>query len=99
MKSEDFVFDRMFTYYTNEGVYEEFWFEVKGETQDELTYKYMERGMITVSHIVYARNEDCARNEDIVGIYKRFLFGAHVVYVNWDELKNMVKSIVQEMKG
>ena len=87
MKPEDFVFDHI------EEEYEDYWFEVRGETQDELTHKYMKMCMIAVTHVVYS----C--KENIVGIKQLFPFNSCVAISDWDELNDMVKSIVQEMKG
>lgn len=43
MKREDFIFDHM------DDEYEDYWFKVVGDTKDELTKKYMEMCMVSVT--------------------------------------------------
>ena len=47
MKREDFIFDHM------DDEYEDYWFKVVGDTKDELTKKYMEMCMVSVTEVVY----------------------------------------------
>ena len=49
MKREDFVFDHM------DDEYEDYWFKVVGDTKDELTKKYMEMCMVSVTEVVYSK--------------------------------------------
>ena len=51
MKREDFVFDHM------DDEYEDYWFKVVGDTKDELTKKYMEMCMVSVTEVVYSNKE------------------------------------------
>lgn len=50
MKREDFIFDHM------DDEYEDYWFKVVGDTKDELTKKYMEMCMVSVTEVVYSNN-------------------------------------------
>lgn len=51
MKREDFIFDHM------DDEYEDYWFKVVGDTKDELTKKYMEMCMVSVTEVVYSNKE------------------------------------------
>ena len=51
MKREDFIFDHM------DDEYEDYWFKVVGDTKDELTKKYMEMCMVSVTEVVYSNEE------------------------------------------
>lgn len=66
----------------------DYWFEVKGETQAELTLKYREQCMVGVTGVVYSEDED------VVGVRRQFHWNYDVVISDDDSLKEVLKSIV-----
>ena len=71
----------------------DYWFYVDGETEKELTDKYREQCMVGVTGVVYSEDED------IVGIERQFYFNYDVVISDDDSLKEMLKSIAQDIKS
>ena len=87
MKREDFVFDHM------DDEYEDYWFNVVGDTKDELTKKYMEMCMVSVTEVVYSNKEQ------VLGIKRLFPFNYDVIMPDDTELKDMLESLVNEVNG
>lgn len=87
MKKEDFVFDH------KDDAFEDYWFRVTGDTKDELTKKYMGMCMGEVTGVVYSRKEN------LLGIRRLFPFNFDVITPDDDELKGLIASIVNNMKG
>lgn len=78
MKREDFIFDHM------DDEYEDYWFKVVGDTKDELTKKYMEMCMVSVTEVVYSNKEQ------VLGIKRLFPFNYDVIMPDDTELKDML---------
>ena len=87
MKREDFVFDHM------DDEYEDYWFKVVGDTKDELTKKYMEMCMVSVTEVVYSNKEQ------VLGVKRLFPFNYDVIIPDDTELKDMLESLVNEVNG
>ena len=84
MKREDFIFDHM------DDEYEDYWFKVVGDTKDELTKKYMEMCMVSVTEVVYSNKEQ------VLGIKRLFPFNYDVIMPDDTELKDMLESLVND---
>ena len=87
MKKEDFKFKEI----NGDNGHIDYWFSVEGETAKELTDKYMEQGMIEVTEVVYAKDED------IVGVKRQFHWNFDVIIDNDSLLKELLKSIVDTL--
>ena len=87
MKKEDFVFGHM------DCEYEDYWFKVGGDTKDELTKKYMEMCMISVTEVVYSNKEQT------LGVKRLFPFNYDVIMPDNSELRDMLVSLVAEQKS
>lgn len=83
MKKEDFKFDRK----ECETGHEDYWFKVSGETKKELTEKYMEQSMVSITDCVYSKDED------VVGLKRLFPFNYDVVLCDNNELKQTLKEL------
>ena len=71
----------------------DYWFKVSGETEKELTDKYMEMCMVGVTEVVYSKDED------IVGVKRMFPFNYDVVLSDDESLKELLKSIIYETEN
>lgn len=71
----------------------DYWFNVSGETEKELTDKYMEMCMVGVTEVVYSKDED------VVGIKRLFPFNYDVVLSDDESLKELLKSIIYETEN
>lgn len=71
--------------------YQDYWFEVSGNTKMELTDKYFEMCMIEVTDVVYSKVENS------VGIKRLFPFNYDVVMSKDNELKAMLSEIAEEI--
>ena len=69
----------------------DYWFDVSGETADELTFTNREQCMVGVTSVVYSEDED------IVGVRRQFHWNYDVVISNDNFLKEMLKSIVKDL--
>lgn len=85
MKAGDFTLDRV----DGEHGHEDYWFKVSGDTERELTEEYMEQSMVSVTECVYSKDED------IVGVKRLFPFNFNVVISDNEELKQILKRLVQ----
>ena len=85
MNKSDFKFIR------KDDQMQDYWFKVSGETKKELTSKYMEQGMIEVSHVVLSLVDNA------LGIQKEFLFNSYVPLDNHNnqELKNLLLELIE----
>lgn len=81
--------DFKFTKFDSE--YQDYWFEVIGDTRDELTRKYMEMCMVCVTDVVYSKVDD------VVGVKQLFPFNYQVVMSSDDKLKQLLIEIVDEL--
>lgn len=86
MNSKDFIFDH------KEDKYEDYWFKVTGETQEELSNEYTEMCMIEVIGVVYSKKED------IVVIQQLFPFNYNAVLSKDTKLKEMLISLVNKLE-
>lgn len=83
MKESDFIFDRV-----EGGKYCDYWFRVIGETQQELTEKYMEQSMIDVTEVVFSIQDGQW------GIKRLFPFNYDVITPSDDEeFYTMLKNV------
>lgn len=62
------------------------------DTKDELTEKYMEMCVVEVTGVVYSRKEN------LCGVKRLFPFNYDVIMPDDDKLKELVVSIVHDMK-
>lgn len=85
MKIKDFVFDRV-----DGGEYYDHWFHVVGETRKELTDKYMEQSMVTVTDVVFSPRDGQ------FGIRRQFPFNYDVISPDDKELYETLKRVVSE---
>lgn len=86
MKREDFIFDHM------DDEYEDYWFKVVGDTKDELTKKYMEMCMVSVTEVVYSNKEQA------LGVKRLFPFNYDVIMPDDTELKDKyIETLVAKM--
>ena len=66
----------------------DYWFNIGGETAEELAKEHMEQSMICVSGCVYSVDED------VLGIEKVFRWNKYVEIIDNDEMKNIIKTII-----
>ena len=85
MKKEDFVFDRI-----EGGKYCDYWFNVIGETKEELTKQYMEQSMIEVTSVVFSMQDGQW------GVRRQFPFNYDVITPMDTKLYEMIKSVAFE---
>lgn len=85
MIKSDFKFEKF------EPEYQDYYFKVKGETQDELTHKYMEQSMVCVSSVIYSKVDD------IVVIQQMFPFNYSVVESKDEKLKQLLLEMIDEL--
>lgn len=91
MRKEDFEFIKKET----PDNHEDYWFKISGESQKELTDKYMEQSMISVTECVYSKDEN------IVAVKKLFPFNEYCSLVDSGDdggLKDILESIIEELK-
>lgn len=69
--------------------HEDYWFTADEETLNELENDVREMCMVGVTEIVYSKDED------IVGIKRQFPFNFDVVLSDNEELKSILKEIVE----
>lgn len=86
MNAKDFIFD----HYDSE--YEDYWFKVIGDTQKELTDKYMEMCMVEVTEVVYSIKED------IVGVKQLFPFNYQVIESTDETLRNLLINLTKSLQ-
>lgn len=72
---------------TSDG-HEDYWFKVHGAAKEFLTQDTMEQSMIEVTECVYSKDED------VVGIERLFPFNCDVVISSNNELKRVLRSLV-----
>mgnify|MGYP003571350661 CR=1 FL=1 len=80
MKIEDFVFNH------KDAKYSDYWFDIVGETADELSRKYMEQSMIGVTQAVY-----CIQDGQW-GIKRVFPFNFEVITPDDKELERLIRA-------
>lgn len=83
MRKEDFKLDRKDT----DNGHEDYWFKVSGRTEKELTEKYMEQSMVSVTDCVYSKDED------VVGVKRLFPFNYDVILCDDDRLKQILREL------
>ena len=84
---ENFKFDHV----VEANGHKDYWFKTDTVSDDELTDKYMEQGMVGVTDVIYSKDED------FVGIKRLFPFSFDVITPDDRELKNILKELVKEM--
>ena len=85
MCKTDFKFDKF------EPEYQDYYFKVSGETQDELTHEYMEQCMVCVFGVIYSKVDD------VVVIQQLFPFNCAVVESKDETLKQLLIEIIDEL--
>lgn len=90
MKKEDFKFKEVD--YTDGHI--DYWFLVNGETRKELDDKYRgEQGFIGIPQVLYSKDEDA------VSVRRQFHCSYDVILSEDKSLKEILKSIVQELSN
>lgn len=89
MNKEDFKFEKLDI---RDG-HIDYWFDINGETEKELTNKYMEMCMVGITGAVYSEDED------IVGIRRQFHWNYDVIVVDDEALKDVLKSIIRDLSA
>lgn len=84
MNKENFYLDRV----DIKDGHEDYWFKTDCVSNKELTEQYMEMNMIGVPEVVYSRDEN------VVGIKRAFLFNYNVVISNDENLRVMLKELL-----
>ena len=84
MKMEDFEFIRK----DINGVHEDYYFKVSGESKEQLTKKYYKHGMVEVAKCIYSKGED------VIGIQRQYPFNYDVIIIKNTELKNILISLI-----
>lgn len=85
LRIEDFKFDKK----DISDEHEDYWFKVSGETEKELTERYMEQSMVCVTDCVYSKDEN------VVGIKRLFPFNNDVIIAEDDNLKQVLMEAVE----
>ena len=84
MKMEDFEFIRK----DINGIHQDYYFKVYGESKEQLTKKYYEYGMVEVTRCIYSKDED------VIGIQRQYPFNYDVIIIKDAELKNILISLI-----
>lgn len=83
MNKTDFKFSKF------DPEYQDYWFEISGNTKTELTDNYFEMCMIEVTDVVYSKVED------VVGIKRLFPFNYDVIISSNDELRTILAELIE----
>ena len=89
MDKSDFIFNRKDNL-DNKCI--DYWFDIKGKTQQELTDKFMEQGMVAVSGCVYSLVDKQ------IGIKRIFPWNYDVILVEDKQLSNILEELVFELR-
>lgn len=89
MNKSDFIFNRKDN---TDNKYIDYWFDIKGETQQELTDKFMEQSMIAVSGCVYSLTDKQ------IGIKRIFPWNYDVILVEDEQLSNILEELIFELE-
>lgn len=84
MRKEDFEF------YTMTEPHKDCWFKISGETEKELTRKYMEQSMVSVIEAVYSLEDNR------YGLKKLFPFNFYIIEPDDKELAMILKELAEE---
>ena len=84
MRKEDFEF------YTMAEPHKDCWFKISGETEKELTRKYMEQSMVSVIDAVYSLEDNR------YGLKKPFPFNFYIIEPDDKELAMILKELAEE---
>lgn len=84
MKNADFKLSRY------DEATKDFWFEVSGESQKELTNKYFEQGMVEVSHVVYSLGDNSW------AIQREFIFNTNMMTPKDKDIEDFLKNLAEE---
>ena len=88
MKKEDFKLEKI----DRSNGHIDYWFNVHGKTEKELTDKYQEQCMVGVTSVVYSEDED------VVGVKRQFYWNYDVVIPDDASLKTILRNIVQNIE-
>ena len=69
----------------------DYWFKTDTVSDNELSKKYMEQSMVGVTEVVYSKYSD------VIGVKRIFPFNFDVITPDDQELKNILKELVEEM--
>lgn len=84
MNEADFILSRV------DKEREDYWFEVRGASKEELTAKYFEQGMIEVSHVVYSLSDN------MWAIQREFMFNMDMITPKNNELESFIKNLAEK---
>lgn len=84
MKKEDFEF------YTMIEPHKDCWFRISGDTQKELTEKYMEQSMVGITEAVYSLKDS------VYGLKRLFPFNFDIIEPDDKELAIILKEASEE---
>lgn len=83
MQKEDFEF------YTMIEPYKDCWFKISGDTQKELTEKYMEQSMIGITEAVYSLEDHS------YGLKRQFPFNFDVIKLDDKKLAKILREVAE----
>ena len=69
----------------------DYWFKTDTVSDNELSKKYMEQSMVGVTEVVYSKYSD------VIVVKRIFPFNFDVITPDDQELKNILKELVEEM--
>ena len=69
---------------------QDYWFEVRGASKEELTTEYFEQGMIEVSHVVYSLSDNTW------AIQREFMFNMDMITPENNELESFIKGLAEK---
>lgn len=87
MNRKDFLFEKLDT---SDG-HRDYWFKVTGTSRDVLERDLAETGFRAVFRCVYSQDED------LVGVERVFVFNRDVILYEDNELKEILKSLAEEL--
>lgn len=87
MNRKDFLFEKLDT---SDG-HRDYWFKVTGTSRDVLERDLAETGFRAVFRYVYSQDED------LVGVERVFVFNRDVILYEDNELKEILKSLAEEL--
>lgn len=89
---EDFTFSRKETDTYEGETYTDYWFKTSENADKILTSEHFEQGLEHIFEVVYLFTDEC------VGIKRQFRLNSDVIESNDEELKNLLKEMVAEIK-
>jgi hypothetical protein len=72
---------------------EDYWFDIHGESHEELSHKYSDHGMIGVTQAVYSFKDKQW------GIKRKFLWNWDVITPHDEPLRKIIEEVAIEQRG